>query len=371
MINKIAKKEEVHYMEEDVMNSKVIAIASGKGGVGKTVMSASLGLGLSMLGKEVVILDADFGGANLHKVMGIEKSSQTFLNFYNHQYARLNEILIEHPYFSNLRIAMGAGDSLALSNLKYYQRMKFIRYLVEVDADYIILDLGAGSSYNVLDFFLVADFGIIVVNPETLSILDGYNFIKKAFFRKMAQTFRINGEVYKLIKKSASEETHREKSVVKKLLENVKKVDSVIGEKMEKSLETFHPMLIINKLTKSKDENKGLAVVDAARKMLSIEMEYLGFIHEDNNVAESVEENTPFIFRDSKSQASKDLEKIILQNILNNGKIKSVHKRHKLANELKKEWKEKENGVICSIECPYWEVCQFKEGGHYCIVRKL
>ena len=104
-------------MEEYVINSKVIAIASGKGSVGKTFMSASLGLGLSMLGKEVVVLDADFGGANLHKVMGIEKSSQTFLNFYNHQYARLNEILIEHPYFSNLRIAMGAV--LSSWRLKY------------------------------------------------------------------------------------------------------------------------------------------------------------------------------------------------------------------------------------------------------------
>ncbi len=358
-------------MEDDILNSKIIAIASGKGGVGKTVISASLGLGLSMLDKKVVLLDADFGGANLHKVMGIEKSNQTFFNFYTDQYTRLNEILIEHPYFGNLRIAMGVGDSIDLANLQYYQRMKFIRNLMEIDADYIILDLGAGSSYNVLDFFLIADFGIVMVNPEKLSILDGYNFIKKAFYRKMAQTFKIHDEILELIKKSAGEETHREKTVMKSLLEKVKKIDVGIGEKMEKFLNGFHPMLLINKIVKSKDENKGLAVMVAVKKLLSIDMEYLGSIHHDHNVVESIEENMPFIYRNAKSKASKDLEKIILENILNNGKIQSIRKRQKLAQEIRQKWQENGSGVICSIQCPYWEVCQFKEGGHYCIVRKL
>ncbi|MBN2031581.1 AAA family ATPase [bacterium] len=333
-------------MEDEVIHSKIVAIASGKGGVGKTVVSASLGVGLSMLGKKVVMLDADFGGANLHKVMGIEKSSQTFLDFYSYPYTRLNEILIEHPYFNNLRLAMGVGDSMALSNLQYYRRMKFIRHLDKIDADFIILDLGAGSSYNVMDFFLIADYGIVMINPETLSILDGYNFVKKAFFRKLAKTFKVHQEVSELIKESASDHTECKKTVVKNLLEKVKSLDGGMGEKMEKFIDGFHPMLIINKVDKSKDENKGLAVMVAAKKMLSIEMKYLGFIHKDDNVEESVEENIPFIFRDSRSRASKDLGKLILQNILNNGKMQSVMKQQKLVKEIEQKWKEDGSDVI-------------------------
>ncbi len=358
-------------MEDEVIHSKIIAIASGKGGVGKTVVSASLGLGLSLLGKKVVMLDADFGGANLHKVMGVEKSNQTFLDFYSRPYSKLNEILIEHPYFRNLRLAMGVGDSVALSNLHYYRRMKFIRNLDRIDADFIILDLGAGSSYYVMDFFLVADYGIVMINPETLSILDGYNFVKKALFRKLAKTFKVHQEISELINESANDNTHCENTVVQNLLEKVNNLDRGMAEKMEKFINGFHPMLIINKVDKPKDENKGLAVMVAAKKMLSIEMEYIGFIHKDNSVEESVEENIPFIFRNSKSQASKDLGKLILQNILNNGKMQSIRKQQKLVKEIRQKWKEDGSGEICSVQCLYWDVCQFKEGGHYCVVRKL
>jgi len=352
-------------------DAKILAIGSGKGGVGKTVIAASLGLGLAMLKKRVVVVDVDLGGANLHKVVGIEKPDKTYYQFYNREYRRLSDLFIEHPHFENMRILIGTGDLLEIANLRYHQRMRFIRNLMEIDADFVILDLGAGSSYNVLDFFLTADQGIVVVNPDTLSILDGYNFVKKAFYRKITRTLKVHKEVLDLIQKSARTEAHRSPSVVKDLLKNVTKLDTSAGKKMERLLSEFRPTLLVNGIVGSEDETKSRAVMVAAKELLSIDMEYLGAIHKDENIPESVEAQTPFLSYSPESQASRDLIDIINKRLLRAGKVQSIRARWTISKEVRQKDETEEKSVICSVECPYWEACELKKGGYPCVLRGL
>ena len=349
---------------------KIIAIGGGKGGIGKTVMTASMGVGLANLKRQVVVVDADFGGANLHTVMGIDKPTKTFYNFYTRECQSLDEILLDHPHFENIQIICGASGSMGIVNLPYYQKLKFIRHLKKLKTDFIIIDLGAGTSYNVLDLFLAADMGIVLVNPDPLSILEGYNFMKQAFYRKLIKALKQYNGPLEVIKEYARWEIHKEPLTVESLLEKVTEMDHDAGQKMKSILEDFHPRLLINMLKDSKDETNGLAVKIATKDLLSLDVEYLGSVHTDNIVHESLEKMIPFISYDPKSTASRDLANIIISKILHAGRFRAIRDR-KIIRKSREKWSFHKHEAICTVKCIYWEECEYRNGGYPCKLQHL
>ncbi len=348
----------------------IFAIGGGKGGVGKTVIAASIGVGLAMLKKRTVIVDADFGGANLHTVMGFEKPEKTFLNFYNQDCKNLSDILLEYPNLSNLKIMSGAIGTLGMANLSHFHKLRFIRRLRKIDADFIILDLGAGSSYNVLDLFLAADQGIVIVNPEPMSILEGYNFIKQVLFRQVAQTIRNHhNDTTELIRRISQTETHRNNSTVEDLINQITDMDHGLGEKITIFLSQFHPLLLTNMLVETKEENNVLAIKSAAQELLSTKIEYIGAVHNDETVRTSIQKMIPFISYDSKCQASKDLIHIITAKLLHIGTLQSIGAKHTIHKVGKTRLELQKTDYICSVNCLYWEDCEFKKGGLPCEIR--
>ena len=113
----------------------LIAVGSGKGGVGKSVIAASMGVGFGMLKRKTVVVDADFGGSNLHQVIGIPKPAYTYSDFQSGQYHALNDIVVEHPQFDNLGLIFGAAGSYGMANEKYFNRQKFLRQLRHINAE--------------------------------------------------------------------------------------------------------------------------------------------------------------------------------------------------------------------------------------------
>jgi len=349
----------------------ILAIGSGKGGVGKTVIAASMGLGLAMLKRRVVVVDADLGGANLHTVMGIDKPSITYNNFLNKEYKKLDEILIKYPDFENLKVLCGASGSYGIANLEYYQKMKFIRNLRHVDADFIILDLGAGTSYNVLDLFIAADHGIVLTNPDPLSVLESYNFVKQIFYRKIIKELRNSNGALDFVKKHARTEIFKSSMTIEGLLEEVTRMDRDAGSKMEMFINEFHPMLLLNMVNGSNDETNGLAVKVAAKELLSVDMEYLGVIHKDETVGKSLDAAVPFINYDSKSPASRDLANIIILRLLGHRKLRAYQEKYSLRQRLRKKGTIEKDAIICSVNCIYWDECAYRNGGYPCKLQHL
>jgi flagellar biosynthesis protein FlhG len=346
-------------------NSTIFALGSGKGGVGKSVLAASLGMGLAQLNKRVVVVDGDLSGANLHAVMGIEKPQRTYYQFHKGIIKKLDDILVEHPRYTNLKILIGAAGSFDASNPNFYQKMRFIRDLAEIDSDFIILDLGAGSSFNVVDFFLAADQGIVVVNPEPLSILESFNFIKQALYRKLLRIFRSHEDVIKLIRQFANMPTNVAPLAMRDLLGEVERTDPDYRKKIEILLSKYRPLLLINRFKSSKDESNGMAVVTAARELLSIEIELMGVIHDDTAVQKSLEARQPLVAYNSKSRAARDLMGIITSRILHNGDLSHTNGYKNILEKLKIPGSKKET-VVCSVRCMYWEQCEFKNEGNPC-----
>ncbi|MGZ8365259.1 MAG: P-loop NTPase, partial [Nitrospira sp.] len=163
--------------------AQVISVASGKGGVGKSVVSANLALVLAQKGKQVVLVDLDVGGADAHVLVGLLNPPFTLTDFLNHRIEQLDDLAHPLPIHPNLRIIPGTGDTLATANMAYSQKKRLIRNFQDIRADVIVVDIGAGASYHTLDFFLMADHHVAVATPDPTSVLDLYRFIKLAAIR--------------------------------------------------------------------------------------------------------------------------------------------------------------------------------------------
>ncbi|MBN2103871.1 P-loop NTPase [bacterium] len=340
--------------------SKIFAVAGGKGGVGKSVLAASMGMGLAMLHKQVTLIDADFGGANLHRILGMENIRRSNVQFLRRKVHCLEELAISHPRFNHLKLIRGMNGYLGAANLPYSQKLKMIRHIFRLPADYVILDLGGGTNYHVLDFFCAADAGIVVVTPDPLSILEAYHFIKQAFFRKLTQTFKNQDKVSEIIQHYAHEESHNRHANVNNMMTEIRLTNAALADKIQDFQKRFRPKLLVNHLRKPGEENECMAVMEAAKELLLIDVEYWGAVHDDSTVYDSVKASQPFISYNSKSRASRDLATIIITKML-----KKTHLPHHEPKDITKHSNAKQE-KICSVHCLYWETCEFKRGGYPC-----
>jgi len=162
---------------------RVIAVTSGKGGVGKTNVSVNLALAFANRGKKILLFDADMGLANVDVMLGIIPQ-YTLLNVLNGQ-KKLKEIVVEGPGGIRL-VASGSGGVQELADLNEGQRTKFLEALLELQADseIILIDTGAGLHRNVLAFVQAAEEVLIVTTPEPTAMMDAYGMIKILFREK-------------------------------------------------------------------------------------------------------------------------------------------------------------------------------------------
>jgi len=180
---------------------KMWSIGGGKGGVGKTLVTLSLGICLSKMDKSVVIVDADLGGANLHTFLGLGYPPYSLNDFLKKRINNINEACIETS-IPNLKLICGGDSILSLSNPKFSQKARIIRNLNKLEADHILLDLGGGSSFNVLDFFNYTQERVVVVSPLSPSIQNAYGFLKSALYRRLTRLFSKNEQVLGIINKA-------------------------------------------------------------------------------------------------------------------------------------------------------------------------
>lgn len=219
----------------------IISIASGKGGVGKSVVSANLALLLAKGGQRVVLADLDVGGADSHILFGLLNPPLTLTDFLNRRAPTLLEIAQPLSVHKNLRIIPGTGDTLATANMSYSKKKRLIRNFQELDTDIIVADIGAGTSYHALDFFLMADHHVAVATPDPTSVLDLYRFIKLAAIRRVLSSFLARDAMAEAL-------SDRDFCSVEEVLDVAGHTDEAGRGIAETSLRTFQPALILNRV---------------------------------------------------------------------------------------------------------------------------
>ena len=230
-------------------STKTIAITSGKGGVGKTNLAASLSIALAQRGASVTLLDADLGLANVNVIFGVIPK----FNLYHVIKGKKNlkDIIIEVP--EGIKIIAGASGFHQLANLDNERRNDFIKSLSDIEDDYMIIDTGAGISQNVLSFVMSADEIIVITTPELTAITDAYGIIK-----------------------------------------------TIVSQSSEKSIK-----LIVNRVNSISEGNKvSQKVINIAGHFLNVKVDCIGYIYDDINVVKSITTQKPFIVTNPKSKAA-------------------------------------------------------------------
>ncbi|WP_253899899.1 P-loop NTPase [Corallococcus carmarthensis] len=287
---------------------RIIAVGGGKGGIGKSMVSANLGVALAQAGHKVLLVDADLGGANLHTCLGVGPPESTLSDFLRRGKANLEEVMVSTGV-PGLSLIAGAQDSLDAANLKYAQKQKLLRTLLsQTTADYLILDLGAGTSFNTLDFFLIADHGLLVVLPEPTSVENAYRFVKAAFFRKLQQTEARYG-IQDLVEGALSTREGGLRTL-HDVVAQVRRRAPSDADRLERELAAFRVRLVVNQARTDADEKVGAAMVSAWKKFFGIDMDDLGALRYDDEAWRAVRKRKPVLIEQPGSPVSQGLQRI-------------------------------------------------------------
>lgn len=294
-------KEELN--TENKSTPKILAIGGGKGGAGKSVFSTIMAFWLARIGHRTVLMDVDLGGANLHILLGIKSPDRTLNDFITRRFGELEDICIDTSE-KNLRLISGASDVLSLANPHFSQKIKLMTHLSRLDADYVVLDLGAGTSFNVLDFFLIAHKKIVVLTPEPTSIQNAYIFVRNAVYRKLSRLSSKNPSLQALIKMAMDPKNVLKIRTIKELFQFIEESDEKnIIEVLKKEIGDIHLEVVTNMVKNEKEENAGRIVQIVAEKYLTLPSTDLGCVTYDRHIRTMVSDMVPLINLDQSSQA--------------------------------------------------------------------
>jgi len=289
------------------METSLWAIGSGKGGTGKSFVAANLGVSLATRGRDVLLVDTDLGGPNLHTLLGIREAPVDMSEFLTGRVASLQETSIPTPV-PNLRLIKGTDELLFIANLNYLKKKRLLRQIKALQAAHVVLDTGTGSAFNSLDFFLLGRPGTLVITPDPTAIENGYYFLKSAIIRVL----RLYMEFYRMKDLHARllEQAEKDSRSLYAFFQKLQASDPAYGAILYRALKSFRPGLIVNKARSERDVLLGRAISDVAQKYLLVDLDFLGAIPYDERVESSLRRLSPFVLDYPTSPVASALDAI-------------------------------------------------------------
>jgi flagellar biosynthesis protein FlhG len=261
---------------------RIIPIASGKGGVGKSLLAANLGVAFAQAGQRVILADLDLGASNLHLVLG-HQSPQAGIGVWLNDARKDFNSLIANTDVRGLRFIPGDQETPGTANLKPAQRNALVKRLLALknETDYLILDLGAGTHQSILDFFLLSGQGIVVSAPAVTSVLNAYVFLKNTVFRMMYTVVGKGTPARAYLEQTRKEGSGPQRLYIPRLLPELKAKDPESYENFMSHLNRFHPKLIMNLIDDPKDADVALKIRRSCEEYLALKIEHLGIVYRD------------------------------------------------------------------------------------------
>ena len=298
---------------------EIWTIGGGKGGTGKSFIISSIGNCLALQEKRVVLIDADLGGANLHTFLGIDKPKVTLTDFLEKRVS-LSRLIVDSG-IRNMGLLIGAIHSLAPDGIKYSQKLKLFRHIKNLDADYILIDLGAGAHFNTIDTFLLADKKLIVIVPEITAIENMYYFLKTAFFRKLMTTLGDHG-LKDVVQNTWKNRGTYNISNLNELIVYLKGLSKTMENIINQELSGFKNHIILNQITSSQEVMIGSSVKSICKKYFGLDANYVGYIEYDPIISRCINKRQPYMQAYPASRCAREIERLT-ENLLNGKDIRA------------------------------------------------
>lgn len=287
----------------------IIPVAGGKGGVGKTFIAANLAIALAEMGHTTIAIDLDLGGSNLHSFLGLHNRFPGIGDFLKARSDELNNMLIPTG-IPNLEFLPGEGRTPFMANIPYAQKLRLISGIKRLPATYILMDLGAGTAFNTLDFFRMSAHGIVVTTPEYPSIISTLAFLKHFLLRTVERSFAKNQQIRSFLQTLYKRPMNGQQISISDLRTKIDEIDSTAGKSVAKLCHQYRPRIVFNMGEHPEQVRMAEQISASLEDILSLEADYFGFIFEDSSVRQSVKQRTPFLNHYENSIAAESIKRI-------------------------------------------------------------
>jgi len=251
------KKDEKEFQEFDTSSTRTIAIASGKGGVGKSTFTVNFAYNLRQLNKDVLIIDSDIGMANLDIMLGVQPNYD--MGHLLRGECSLEDAVIEGPAGIKLLSGITGDDSFIDIQNDAMDKLIELGEQIEKNYDYLLIDLGAGAAKSIVSTIMAAEELILLLTTEPTSVMDSYSLIK----------ILSNHQYHKSIK------------------------------------------LVINQTEDEKDAQKtAKRIIKTVKNYLDLDLTLIGSIAHDRKISAALRKQKPYAEMFSKRKAARDFENI-------------------------------------------------------------
>jgi flagellar biosynthesis protein FlhG len=222
---------------------RLIAVAGGKGGVGKSTIAANLALALGRLGHRVTLVDADLGAANLHTMLGVVNPETSLADFLDHRTETLDDIKAP-AIIPTLSLVSGTSRPGA-ANLSKPEKLRLLGAIARIDADCVVIDVGAGASFNVVDLVAAADHKLMVMTPQLPSLHNAYALLK-ACVHRVVRGLALDDIQRGLVDSALGHETKAR--TIAQLLTVLRPLDPGLTDRIAETLVRFGVGLVANQI---------------------------------------------------------------------------------------------------------------------------
>jgi flagellar biosynthesis protein FlhG len=286
---------------------RVVAIASGKGGVGKSLLAANLGIFLATLNKRVALIDLAIGNPSLHLFLGVRRPNRTLSETMDSRDVELEECFVETP-IKNLWLVSGARDPAHAANPRSSQLTRLRSQVGKLEVDYVILDLSPGSAGSNLDFALLANTVILMLTPEPPATELAYRFARSLFIRKLRKASLGDAATF------GPDELRGFEGGIPSPIDILRRVHGAgrveEARVVEEAMLELRPALVLNDVRSKSDMDLGPAIGTAARRRLGLPVRYLGPLDHDDAVWVTLRRRRPLLIEHPESRISKCVERI-------------------------------------------------------------
>lgn len=286
---------------------EIYPIGGGKGGVGKSFMVANIGALVARRGKKVLLIDLDLGASNLHTFLGVKSPKRGMNRFLDKTDKTLDDTVVSTP-IPNLFLISSFHCSMEIANLYHAQKRKLINAIQKLSFDYILLDLGAGTNYNTLDFFLTSNQGLFVCTPEPTSIENAFRFVKAVYLRILKRI--IKQHAFHALTESAVDGPEYGALKSQDIIDAVLKYDPEKEPFLRDQLSQFKFKFSINQFRRSGDATLGEKIQTVCNRHFYSGFQFLGNIAYDERVSGSILSKKLFVQKHSISETAADLKQI-------------------------------------------------------------